>query len=378
MKGRKSAGRIVYSIVNAALGLAVGAAAALMSPMMQDIRNKSFGRYLLDVAVTMLSLLLAFLIQIVIHEAGHLVFGLMSGYRFSSFRVLSCMIKMEDGRPVFKKLKLSGTAGQCIMIPPDMVDGKLPYRLYNLGGALMNVIASVLFLITALLLRRAGLGYRYLIILAMVGIYTALTNAVPVNITVPNDGYNALFLGKDPNAVRSFWTQLKINQLAGEGVRMKDMPEEWFVVPQDADLSNYLVAYNLIARENRLLDSLDLAGAEELIDRMLADGTAIPDFYRALLLNDKVFLDLLKNGKEADVSVLEQKEVAAVLRQMKTFPSVLRTRYAEQLLCRCDEAKAQEILAEFEKVSLTYPSPADIESERELIKTAAECRQQEI
>ena len=83
MKGRKSAGRIIYSIVNAALGLAVGAAAALMSPMMQDIRNKSFGRYLLDVAVTMLSLLLAFLIQIVIHEAGHLVFGLMSGYRFN-------------------------------------------------------------------------------------------------------------------------------------------------------------------------------------------------------------------------------------------------------------------------------------------------------
>ncbi|MBQ2085876.1 MAG: hypothetical protein II464_06385, partial [Oscillospiraceae bacterium] len=171
--------------------------------------------------------------------------------------------------------------------------------------------------------------------------------------------------------------QLKINQLAGEGVRMKDMPEEWFEVPQDADMSNYLVAYNLIARENRLLDSLDLARAEELIDRMIADGTAIPDLYRALLLNDKVFLDLLKNGKEADVSVLEQKEVAAVLRQMKTFPSVLRTRYAEQLLCRCDEAKAQEILAEFEKVSLTYPSPADIESERELIKTAAECRQQE-
>ncbi|MBP0985511.1 MAG: hypothetical protein J6P39_00700, partial [Oscillospiraceae bacterium] len=215
-------------------------------------------------------------------------------------------------------------------------------------------------------------GYSYLIILAMVGIYVALTNAVPVNSTVPNDGYNALFLGKDPNAVRSFWTQLKINQLSGEGVRVKDMPDEWFEVPEDADLSNYMVAYTAIARESRLMDIGEFAEARALIEKLLGDEVSLPTLQTALLLNDKAFLDLLENGKDADLSDLEKKETAAVLRQMKSFPSVLRTQYAEQMLKNSDDTKAQEILDAFEKVSQTYPSQADIETERDLIRTAKE------
>ncbi|MBR5071163.1 MAG: hypothetical protein IKX27_04615 [Oscillospiraceae bacterium] len=370
MKKKKTIGTILFSVINAALGLGVGAAAALMSPALKDIKDKDLGKYLIDIAGVLLLLLLAFFIQIIIHEAGHLVFGLMSGYRFSSFRVMSYMLKMENGRPVFKRLKLSGTAGQCIMIPPDLKDGKLPYRLYNLGGALMNLIASALFLALSLLLRKAGLGYSYLIILAVVGIYVALTNAVPVNTTVPNDGYNALFLGKDPNAVRSFWTQLKINQLSGEGVRVKDMPDEWFDVPEDADLGNYMTAYIAIARESRLMDKGEFGEAKELIDRLLADDVSVPTLQTALLLNDKAFLDLMENGKDADLSALEQKEIAAVLRQMKSFPSVLRTQYAVELLKNGDTGKAQEILDTFDRVAQTYPSQADIESERELMQTA--------
>ena len=372
MKKKKTIGNILFSVINAVLGLCVGAVTALLSPAMKDIKDKAMGRYLLDIAGVLLLLLLAFLIQIIIHEAGHLVFGLMSGYRFSSFRILSYLLKIENGRPVIKRLKLSGTAGQCIMIPPDLVDGKLPYRLYNLGGALMNIIASALFLIVSVLLRNVGLGYSYLIILAMVGIYVALTNAVPVNSTVPNDGYNALFLGKDPNAVRSFWTQLKINQLSGEGVRVKDMPDEWFEVPEDADLSNYMVAYTAIARESRLMDIGEFAEARALIEKLLGDEVSLPTLQTALLLNDKAFLDLLENGKDADLSDLEKKEIAAVLRQMKNFPSVLRTQYAEQVFKNGDDTKAQEILDAFEKVSQTYPSQADIETERDLIRAAKE------
>lgn len=32
------------------------------------------------------------------------------------------------------------------MNPPDMVDGKIPYILYNLGGSLMNFISALKFL----------------------------------------------------------------------------------------------------------------------------------------------------------------------------------------------------------------------------------------
>ncbi|MGN1073610.1 MAG: hypothetical protein ACI4QB_01345, partial [Eubacteriales bacterium] len=80
--------------------------------------------------------------QLVIHEAGHLVFGLKTGYRFSSFRIGSLMWLKENGRLVRRRLSLAGTGGQCLMEPPALVNGRMPVVLYNLGGCIMNLIAA--------------------------------------------------------------------------------------------------------------------------------------------------------------------------------------------------------------------------------------------
>ncbi|MBQ4102482.1 MAG: hypothetical protein IJC85_06330, partial [Oscillospiraceae bacterium] len=56
-------------------------------------------------------LLAVIYIQTVIHELGHLVFGLLSGYRFSSFRIFSILLKKEQGKLRIKRLKLAGTGG---------------------------------------------------------------------------------------------------------------------------------------------------------------------------------------------------------------------------------------------------------------------------
>lgn len=88
----------------------------------------------------------AVFIQTIFHEAGHLVAGLLSGYRFSSFRIGNFMLVKENEKMKCKRLSLAGTGGQCLMIPPDMIDGKIPFVLYNLGGSLMNlVMAASLF-----------------------------------------------------------------------------------------------------------------------------------------------------------------------------------------------------------------------------------------
>ena len=39
---------------------------------------------------------LAFILHIIVHEAGHLFFGLLSGYKFISFRVFDFKMKMEN------------------------------------------------------------------------------------------------------------------------------------------------------------------------------------------------------------------------------------------------------------------------------------------
>ena len=86
-------------------------------------------------------------VQLIIHELGHLIFGLLSGYKFSSFRIGNLMLLKTGGKLKIKKLKIAGTAGQCLMSPPDMKDNKMPVIAYNLGGAILNLLSCLLFFI---------------------------------------------------------------------------------------------------------------------------------------------------------------------------------------------------------------------------------------
>ena len=49
--------------------------------------------------------LAAILAQVILHEAGHLVCGLLSGYRFSSFRVGNLMWVKADGHLRLRRLR---------------------------------------------------------------------------------------------------------------------------------------------------------------------------------------------------------------------------------------------------------------------------------
>jgi len=88
-------------------------------------------------------LLLAGLVHIVLHEAGHLLFGLLSGYRFLSFRIGSFVLIRDQGQFKIRRFNIPGTAGQCLMIPPPMNDGNYPFVLYNLGGGLVNLLLGL-------------------------------------------------------------------------------------------------------------------------------------------------------------------------------------------------------------------------------------------
>ena len=69
----------------------------------------------------------ALYLQILLHEAGHLVFGLLTGYRFLSFRVGSLMLVREQGKLRLKSFSIAGTGGQCILIPPAWNEHHNPF-----------------------------------------------------------------------------------------------------------------------------------------------------------------------------------------------------------------------------------------------------------
>lgn len=335
--------------------------------------DKPLGDILFMVALLFVGMYVAMFIQIAVHEAGHLVCGLLTGYRFSSYRVGSFMWLKEDGKIKLKRFSLAGTGGQCLMIPPDMIDGKVPYVLYNLGGSLTNLILSMLAFVGYLCCEKDSVTAILFLILLVVGIGFALMNGIPMRLGgVDNDGKNAWVLGKDSEALYSFWVQMKVNEQNARGVRLKDMPEEWFRFPSEEGLKNHMAVVLGSLLYNRQMDMHDFDKARETMTRLLDEDTALMDLHRSLMKMDGIYLELIGENDSQRIVEIFDKELKKSIKTMKRLPSVVRTEYAYALLFEKDMEKAQAAKEQFEKIARTYPYACDIESERELMEIASE------
>lgn len=333
--------------------------------------GKSLHEEILSLIGLFLGMYVAIFVQVIIHEAGHLVFGLCSGYQFSSFRIFSFMWMKEGDKISLKRFSLAGTGGQCLMIPPDMVDGRIPVVLYNLGGSLMNIIAGILFLGLFFAFSNVPFLSALMLLFAVIGFLFAIMNGVPMRMgTVDNDGYNAFALTRDKEAMRSFWVQMKANEQIAKGIRLKDMPDEWFIVPADEAMKNSMVVVLGVFACNRLMDAKQFEEADRLIAHMLEIDSGMIGLHRNLLICDRMYVELVTENRREVLDKLLDKEQKKFMKSMKNFPSVLRTEYVYALLCERDTAKADKVKTQFEKCAKTYPYPNDVQSERELMEIA--------
>ncbi len=325
-------------------------------------------RFLMLAAAMYISMFL----QIIIHEGGHLVFGLLTGYKFVSFRIGSITLIKINGKLKLKKFSMAGTGGQCLLSPPEMKNGKIPYVLYNLGGSILNLISALVFTVLGVALKNIEVVNIICFMMAIIGVAFALMNGIPMRLgAVDNDGYNTLSMSKDSKALRSLWIQMKASENTANGVRLKDMPAEWFILPEKEDMKNSMTAVLGVFACNRLLDELKLDEAEELIKEILSSENAAVDVYKNLLKCDLAFCEMVKEVPDTEtVESILDKPLKNFMKSMKNYPSVLRTEYTYTLLIKKDIPTALKLKAQFEKMSKTHPYISDIESETELIQIA--------
>ena len=110
----------------------------------------------------------------------------------------------------------------------------------------------------------------------------------------------------------------------------------------------------------------DFDGAKVLIDKLLSDECCLNGITGSLVKLDGLYIDLLKRGAEADMTVLDARPMKSFVKAMKNYPSVLRTTYAAAKV-RGDSAEAERIKERFRKVAENYPYKAEIETERLLM-----------
>lgn len=150
--------------------------------------------------------LLVRLLNLLLHETGHLLGGLFSGYRlvYLQLGVLSITASSTG------KLSVTLTSqrhGQCVMCP----DGRKPpqYLAYNLGGVLLNALTCVC---SAMLLFSGG---EYIVLLGLElffdGLWKVIRNGIPyLHNGIPNDAYTIKLLWRNPRAQEEYRMYLQL------------------------------------------------------------------------------------------------------------------------------------------------------------------------
>lgn len=323
--------------------------------------------FVLHMALCMALIFIAYFIQAIIHEAGHLIFGLLSGYKFISFRIGNIMFIKESGRLRIKLYSIVGTGGQCLMMPPPWKEN-MPYRLYNFGGCITNLAASVISFILFVFSEPGSLLALFCGMLCAVGIGNVLLNGIPLQVGgISNDGRNAFLLGKNPVALRAFWLQLYVNGLISEGERMRNMPGDWFFLPEGENLNDPIICTVGVMKYNYHYDIHDFAAAEETAEYLL-NAPGLLGLHKNELLCELMFLRIFRGAPPQEIDSLNTKELDKYIKATANYVSRRRLAYAYQLLYRKDITMAQKCLELFEKTVKTYPYSAEIENEKEVIE----------
>lgn len=325
----------------------------------------------LEVILGVVGILISLYVSIIAHEAGHLIFGLISGYTFSSFRIGSFMWIKQDGKIKIRRLSIAGTGGQCLMTPPEKNE-KTPVVLYNLGGVIANIILAAIFACFYYLLFHSVILLALVFLFgAIVSFIIALTNGLPLDVGgIPNDGMNVVHLLGDKVSAVAFKNQLLMNAAQGRGVGLSDMPDEWFVLPDGANMKNVHCASIAVFAVSRNMEKMDFASSEKEIKSLIDSDCNMAQIHRNLLKCDLVYCRLMSDGAGAEISSLLTIEQQKFMKSMKNFPSIIRTEYAIALIRDKNTEMAEKAKQNFENAAKTHPYPQDIEQERRYMEHA--------
>ncbi len=313
------------------------------------------------------STILGLFLHTFIHELGHLLFGVMTGYKFSSFRIGSVMLIKSGEKLKLCKYKLAGTGGQCLLAPPENKEKK-PYIMYNLGGIFLNIIFSVIFLVLIPLCNNVIVNV-ILAGFALGGILMATMNGVPTS-AIDNDGSNTLAIGKDPYAVDAFYNQMKINYHISLGKSLKEIPAELFHLPENANLNNKIISAIAVQKCNILIDSLKIEEAYSAIQNLLNSDATLATIYYSLLKLECAYCELVGENRKNIVDSFLDMEVKKIIKSMRNNPSVVRFCYTYELFYNNNIPESDKFLAAFEKVAKTFPYDSLLDNERDLINYA--------
>jgi hypothetical protein len=370
-KIRKIVAKYGSSVVMVIFGMLVGSILSndIVKQLAESDGDLAFLGYLVIVWVAMY---MGLFINLTLHEAGHYFFGKQTGYTFVTFRVGKLIFINENGKIALKYFNIPGTSGQCLMMPPQPYREDFPYKLYNHGGWIINLLSGILISVILLLVPMNYFLRTAVWIQAFIAFLFAATNGIPMkNNGFPNDGYNIRLMKKSADTRKAFWMQMQIHGVFVSGVRLRDMPSEWFQRSESADSKNPMIATIDSFRCSYLFDCGETEQAAVLA-RELIDRPGLIEFQKFELHCVLLFNELLAECRPDAINSLYTKPLQKYIRKTSFNPARHRLNYALEKIYYRNEEKAKKAKMKFEKTLKTFPYRVVIEDEKNLIMSIDE------
>ncbi len=268
-----------------------------------------------------LGIVVGIVLQILIHEAGHLVCGLLSGYTFVSFRLFSLILfRNEQGKLRLKRFSIAGTGGQCLLLPPNVSPEQMPTFWYNAGGVLFNLIATLLA-IPLFFMGIPAILFVMNFMFVFAGTFIILTNGIPMTIGgINNDGKNALQLHKNKADLRALDIQLRSNALVQQGIRPKDLPAEWFEETEEIDYKDSLQVAVAIFSASYFLDRMEWERAYQILSNLHAHKSEMMPLYANEVACELLFSALVTD-RNNEAALLHTDELKKYIQQTRAVMS---------------------------------------------------------
>lgn len=359
---------IINNIVQIACYLFLG----FMFGMLLGVYSDNPDRYLVIALLTIGLYLVWTLVHIVLHEAGHMVAGLLTGYSFVSFRVGKyTLIKTTYGLQLRKNTVL-GTAGQCIMCPPSIDPEKSPYKLYYFGGSFANLLTAALMLGGFCMLPLNMTSFFSLFMPGMMGLAMGLSNLLPAKMGgMTNDGYNLFIELKDSmvrkcmNIVLTMTAGLTLaNDFSDINGALRD--ELMGLDFDELDIANSCVCNAYTYRAAILFSERKYDEAYDIYKRIL-DTDGVIKVFKNEAKCECLFYKILKNAPAEEIDALYDKDCQIYIRATSLYPSRHRLMYAYHLLYKKDSDKAMDEFAAIMRLMDEYAIKADVQLEFDII-----------
>ena len=358
-------------IIGMFIAVTIGALIEGESPLqvIKSLFDKESLPKMISILWMLLGLLIAYILHIAIHEGGHLVAGLMTGYRFVSYRFMNWTVIRKDGRLQWRNFELAGTGGQCLMAPPDKPIEQIDTRWYNAGGVLANILLVVIAAVLLFALDLPTWANEFLSIMIVIGILVALTNGIPMKLGgVANDGRNLLQMEKDLPAKQSFCNILEINARSQEGQTYGEMPERLFELPQPFDWKNAMHVGSALSLSTWLMAQHRWEDTYQLLTEALDNKDDIMALYQMELENMMTQV-CIAMGRDDEARQHYSKDIAKyVNRHAPTQSDKQFTAMAVALALDGDRPRAEKIYKELEANRDKYIHQGDVALSLDLMR----------